>query len=60
MALRLSRSRPDLEEDITMPVTVSSSTVEFTTVFSETERLALGGFLAGYSGQTRDYIPARR
>ena len=30
-----------------MPVTVSSSTVEVTTVFSETERLALGGFLAG-------------
>lgn len=37
-----------------MPVTVSSSTVEVTTVFADSERLALGGFLAGYSGQTRD------
>ena len=37
-----------------MPGTAYSSTVEITTVFTETERLALGGFLAGYSGQTRD------
>ena len=37
-----------------MPGTTYSSTVEITTVFSETERLALGGFLAGYSGPTRD------
>lgn len=37
-----------------MPATVSSSTVEVTTVFTDTERLALGGFLAGHSGQTRD------
>jgi hypothetical protein len=34
--------------------TVPTSTVATTTVLSQPERLALGGFLAGYSGQTRD------
>jgi integrase/recombinase XerD len=37
-----------------MPATTPTSTVAVTTVFSDAERLALGGFLAGYSGQTRD------
>jgi site-specific recombinase XerD len=37
-----------------MPETISSSAVAVTTVFSDTERLALAGFLSGYSGQTRD------
>ncbi len=37
-----------------MPETIRDSAVAVTTVFSDTERLALGGFLAGYSGQTRD------
>ena len=37
-----------------MPETITTSTVAVTTVFSDSERLALGGFLAGYSGQTRD------
>ena len=37
-----------------MPETIPDSAVAVTTVFSDTERLALGGFLAGYSGQTRD------
>jgi integrase/recombinase XerD len=36
-----------------MPETITISTV-ITTVFSNTDRLALGGFLAGYGGQTRD------
>ena len=36
-----------------MPETISSSTVPVTTVFTEPERLALAGFVAGYSGQTR-------
>ena len=37
-----------------MPETISPSAVAVTTVFTESERLALAGFLAGYSGQTRD------
>jgi site-specific recombinase XerD len=37
-----------------MPETISSSAVAVTTVFSDTERLALAGFLSGYSDQTRD------
>ena len=37
-----------------MPETISPSAVAVTTVFTEPERLALAGFLAGYSGQTRD------
>lgn len=39
---------------VTMPETIPSAAVAVTTVLSESERLALAGFLAGYSSQTRD------